>query len=116
MEYLDQVLKGALRMYLCTYLLASRKCTKHYKLLIAHFAVEKDTMVPVLILKIHYDQEYYSNSDKFNPKHSKRLTGNLDIVTCLFLLEKKEEKRKGADQSWFSLALVELGVWCQLNT
>jgi cytochrome P450 len=88
MEYLDQVLKGALRMYLCTYLLASRKCTSTT----AHFAVEKDTMVPVLILKIHYDQEYYSNSDKFNPKHFKET--HRKSRHCYLFIPSGEERGK----------------------
>lgn len=45
-----------------------RICTEQYKIPDTNVVIDKDTIVQIPILGIHYDPEYYPDPDKFDPE------------------------------------------------
>jgi cytochrome P450 family 6 len=67
MKYMDQVINETLRKYPAVPLL-TRKCVRDYKIPGEDLVIEKGTTILISILGIHYDKEYYSDPEKFDPE------------------------------------------------
>jgi cytochrome P450 family 6 len=67
MKYMDQVINETLRKYPAVPLL-TRKCVRDYKIPGEDLIIEKGTTILISILGIHYDKEYYSDPEKFDPE------------------------------------------------
>nr|WDY85978.1 cytochrome P450 6HY4 [Pagiophloeus tsushimanus] len=68
MEYLDKVIKEALRRYPVVSMLP-RICTKKYTLPDSNIVIEKGTRVHIPIIGIQMDPEYYPNPERFDPEN-----------------------------------------------
>ncbi|KAL3269756.1 hypothetical protein HHI36_008816 [Cryptolaemus montrouzieri] len=67
MEYLDLVMKEALRKYPFIHFLA-RYAEKDYIFEETGLKIEKGTKILIPMLAIHYDEKYYPNPNKFDPE------------------------------------------------
>lgn len=45
-----------------------RQCTKTYRTPNSDFIIEKDTIVFIPVNELHYDSEYYTNPQQFDPE------------------------------------------------
>ena len=64
--YLDAVLKETLRMYPFIPRLERRVDADNYKL--GDVVLERDTLVEVPAIAVHYDEEYYENPHEYDPE------------------------------------------------
>ncbi|KAJ3618417.1 hypothetical protein MTP99_006414 [Tenebrio molitor] len=66
MKYMNQVIDETVRMH-PPVPAVNRKCVKDYKVPDEDLVIQKGTTVIIPILGIHYDAEYYSEPEKFDP-------------------------------------------------
>lgn len=66
MKYMDQVIDETLRKY-PPLPFVSRQCVKDYAVTDENVIIEKNTLVVVPVIGIHYDEDIYPNPYKFDP-------------------------------------------------
>ncbi|XP_050305548.1 probable cytochrome P450 6a17 [Anthonomus grandis grandis] len=68
MEYLDKVVRETLRKYPVVSILP-RVCSRDYVIPNTNIVIKKGTNIPIPVIGIHMDEEYYPSPEVFNPEN-----------------------------------------------